>query len=168
MLFADRTERDMQSKAIYFGLAVGGSIYHKFEYRREFVDERRLSMRFQRTGVYDALIFKVAHTTTEGRNDSALLHSFWQTLHHLALRILTKEYLFILIDANTRTGTRVKGGGYDKSKVLRDNGCDVLTENGKRVLIFAANKMYRSHEHIVCCARKGGISYCVDVKASAA
>ena len=47
-----------------------------------------------------------------------------------------REYVFVLTDANARTGKRGKGGEAD-SKVLGAYGRDKLNENGKILLGFA-------------------------------
>ena len=48
-----------------------------------------------------------------------------------------REYVFILTDANVRTGKRGEGGGETDIKVLGANGRDKLNENGKLLLGFA-------------------------------
>ena len=47
------------------------------------------------------------------------------------------EYVFVLTDANARTGKRGKGGGEADNKVLGAYGRDVLNENDKLLLGFA-------------------------------
>ena len=54
----------------------------------------------------------------------------------------TREYVFVLTDANTRTGKRAEGGRGADSKVLGGYGRDMLNENGKLLLGFAeVNKL---------------------------
>ena len=48
-----------------------------------------------------------------------------------------REYVFVLTDANARTGKRGEGGGEADIKVLGANGGDKLNENGKLLLGFA-------------------------------
>ena len=48
-----------------------------------------------------------------------------------------REYVFVLADANARTGKRGEGGGEADSKVLGAYGRDKLNENGKLLLGFA-------------------------------
>ena len=48
-----------------------------------------------------------------------------------------REYVFVLTDANARTGKRGEGGGETDSKVLGAYGRDKLNENGKLLLGFA-------------------------------
>ena len=45
--------------------------------------------------------------------------------------VLAREHVFVLTDANARTGKRGEGGGETGSKVLGAYGRDVLNENGK-------------------------------------
>ena len=61
--------------------------------------------------------------------------------------IPARKYVFVLTDANTRTGKRDEGGGEADSKVLGVYGRDVLNENGKLLLSFAEDK--KSSEHFV-------------------
>ena len=48
-----------------------------------------------------------------------------------------REHVFVLTDANARTGKRGEGGGETESKVLGAYGRDVLNGNGKLLLGFA-------------------------------
>ena len=50
-----------------------------------------------------------------------------------------REYVFVLTDANARTGKRGERGGEAGSKVLGAYGRDKLNENGKVLLGFAEN-----------------------------
>ena len=140
------------------GLAVRESICRRSEYSSNFVDERLMSMRFKTTGIYDAVNFIVAYAPTEVSNNAELKRDFWQKLNDLVQRIPRKECLFVLMDANARTGKRVEGGGEDSGKVLGAYGRDVLNENGKRLLNFAANnKLALTNTFFSAC--KGGISH---------
>ena len=47
------------------------------------------------------------------------------------------EHVFVLADANSRTGKKREGGGETDSKLLVAYGRDVLNENGKLLLRFA-------------------------------
>ena len=48
--------------------------------------------------------------------DIELKRIFWQKLKDLVEQIPTKECLFVLMDANARTGQRMEGCGDDESK----------------------------------------------------
>ena len=50
-----------------------------------------------------------------------------------------REHVFVLTDANARTGKRGERGGETDSKVLGAYGRDVLNENGKLLLGFAGD-----------------------------
>ena len=70
--------------------------------------------------------------------------------------IPTKECLFVLVDANARTGKRMSGCG--DGRVLGAYGRDELNNNGKRLLTFAKdNKLALTNT--VFSTRKGGISH---------
>ena len=51
--------------------------------------------------------------------------------------VSAREYVFVLTDANARTGKRSEGGEKTDSKVLGANDRDKLYENGKLLLDFA-------------------------------
>ena len=68
------------------------------------------------------------------------------------------EYIFVLTDANARTGKRGEGGGEADSKVLDAYGRDKLNENGKLLLGFAEdNKLALLNTFF--CTPKNGVSY---------
>ena len=70
-------------------------------------------------------------------------------------RIPRKEYLFVLMDANARTGMREVGGADSGKKILRAYGRDELNEHGKRLLTFAANNKL-ALTNTFSSTRKGG------------
>ena len=51
--------------------------------------------------------------------------------------VRAREYVFVLTDANARTGKRGEGGGEADSKMLGAYGRDKLNENGELLLDFA-------------------------------
>ena len=69
-----------------------------------------------------------------------------------------REYVFVLTDANARTGKRSEGGEEADSKVLGADGRDVLNENGKLLLGFAEEKMLAILNTLFC-SPKSGVSY---------
>ena len=69
-----------------------------------------------------------------------------------------REYIFVLTDANARTGKRGEGGGEADSKVLDANGRDKLNENGKLLLGFAEENNLALLNTFVC-TPKSGVSY---------
>ena len=69
-----------------------------------------------------------------------------------------REYVFVLTDANARTGKRDEGGGQADSKVLGAYGRENLNENGKLLLGFAEdNKLAILNTFF--CTPKRGVSY---------
>ena len=73
--------------------------------------------------------------------------------------VLAREYVFVLTDANTRTGKRGEGGGEADSKVLGAYDRDVLNEYGKLLLSFAEdNKLALLNTNSIYIP-KSGVSY---------
>ena len=79
-------------------------------------------------------------------------------MEDLVEQIPTKEFLFVLMDTNARTGQRVVGCGDDESRGLGAYGRDVLNASGKQPIAFATIcKLPLTH--ICFNTRKGGISH---------
>ena len=75
---------------------------------------------------------------------------------HMVEQIPTKEFLFVLVDANASTGNGMEGCG--DCRVLAAYGRDELNSNGKHLLAFASdNKLAVTNTFFS--ARKGGISH---------
>ena len=69
-----------------------------------------------------------------------------------------REYVFVLTDANARTGKRGEEGGKAGSKMLGAYDRDELDENGKILLSFAEdNKL--ALLNTLFCTPKNGVSY---------
>ena len=88
----------------------------------------------------------------------------WQKAKYMAALNCTvasvpaREYVFVLTDANARTGKRDEGGGETESKVLGAYGRDKLNENGKLLLGFAGdNKLALLNTFF--CIPKSVVSY---------
>ena len=62
---------------------------------------------------------------------------YMATLHCTAASVPARECIFVLTDANARTGKRGEGGKAADSKVLGAYGREMLNENGKLLLGFA-------------------------------
>ena len=67
-------------------------------------------------------------------------HAFWTSLDRVVEEVPKHEELFVLMDANARTGRREKGqvGSKDR-KILGAYGRDTLNDNGELLLSFDNN-----------------------------
>ena len=140
------------------GLAVKEEICRRSAYTHDFIDERLMSMRFETTDECAAINFVAAYAPTEASKAVEPKRVFWETLGDLVDRVLRKEYLFVLMDANARTGMREGGGGDSGNKVLGAYGRDELNENGRHLLTFAANNNL-ALTNTFFNTRKGGVSH---------
>ena len=138
-------------------LAVKESICKTSKFTREDVNERLMSMRFEISGQHQAVNFVVGYAPTEP-SDSEKKRAFWHRLDSLVQRIPKKEALFVLMDANARTGLKIEGERTEDDGVLGAYGRDELNSNGKRLLNFATdNKLAVTNTFFS--TRKGGISH---------
>ena len=81
----------------------------------------------------------MAYAPTETHNASNK-QAFWTTLVRAVKEVLRHEQLFVLMDANARTGRREKGGvGSKDKKILGAYVRDTLNGNGELRLSFANN-----------------------------
>ena len=88
--------------------------------------------------------------------NTQLKKEYWKKLGHMIEQIPTKECLFVLVDANARTGTRIDGCG--DGRVLGAYGRDKLNNNGKHLLTFTKdNKLALTNTFFS--TRKGGVSH---------
>ena len=78
-------------------------------------------------------------------------------LNCTVVSVPAREYVFVLTDANVRTGKRGEGGEAG-SKVLGAYGRDKLNENGKVLLGFAENNKLALLNTLFCIL-KSGVSY---------
>ena len=116
-----------------------------------------MSIRFEMSGQHQAVNFVVGYAPTEP-SDSEKKRAFWHRLDSLVQRIPKKEWLFVLMDANARTGEKIEGGGTEDDGVLGAHGRDELNNNGKSLLNFATdNKLAVTNTFFS--TRKGGISH---------
>ena len=85
------------------------------------------------------LRFFVAYAPTETQNASNK-HAFWTSLDRAAEEVPKHEQLFVLMEANARSGTREKEQVRKKdSQILGAYGRDTLNDNGELLLSFANN-----------------------------
>ena len=80
--------------------------------------------------------FVVAYAPTEEAPEGQKAN-YMAALNCTVASLPAREYVFVLTDANARTGKRGDGGGEAGNKVLGAYGRDKLNENGKLLLGFA-------------------------------
>ena len=138
-------------------LAVKESICKTSKFTREDVNERLMSMRFGMSGQHQAVNFVVGYAPMEP-SDSEKKRAFWHKLGSLVQRIPKKGCIFVLMDANARTGEKIEGEKTEDDGVLGAYGRDELNNNGKRLLNFATdNKLAVTNTFFS--TRKGSISH---------
>ena len=140
------------------GLAVKESICSNSTYTTEYVDECLMAMRFEISGQSGAVNFVSAYAPTEVRKDETK-QAFWDRLDSLVQRIPAKECVYVLMDANARTGRRTEEGeSVHNEGILGTYGRDELNDNGKLLLSFATdNKLAIMNTFFS--TRKGGVSH---------
>ena len=122
------------------GLAVKESIIREATWTQELTNERLMSMIFNLTGKSNAITFIVAYgprdTVSNTREQKDV---FWTDLESAVSRVPSSDYLFVLIDANARTGVRT--GEEEDCKVIGAYGRDtrVSDSNGTSLLRFAGD-----------------------------
>ena len=105
----------------------------------EFISDRLLKVTLELRGQAKAVTFFVAYAPTETHNASNK-HAFGTTLDRAVKEVPRHEQLFVLMDANARTGRREKGGvGRKDSKILGAYSRDTLNDKGELLLSFANN-----------------------------
>ena len=120
------------------GLAVKESIIREATWTQELTNERLMSMTFNLTGKSNAVTFIVAWPTDTVSSTREQKAVFWTDLESAVSRVPSSDYLFVLIDANARTGVRM---GEEDWKVVgayvRDTR--VSDSNGTSLLRFAGD-----------------------------
>ena len=121
------------------GLVVKESIIREATWTQELTNERLMWMTFNLTGKSNAVTFIVAYgptnTMSNTREQKAV---FWADLESAVSRVPSSDYLFVLIDANARTGVRMVE---EDCKVIGAYGRDtrVSDSNGTSLLRFAVD-----------------------------
>ena len=121
------------------GLAVKESIIRKATWTQELTNERLMSMTFNLTGKSNAVTFVVAYSPTDTvSNTREQKNVFWADLECAVSRVPRSDYLFVLIDANAKTGVRM---GEEDCKVIGTYGRDIRVgdSNGTSLLRFAGD-----------------------------
>ena len=120
------------------GLAVRTSITRAAR-PPEFISDRLLKVTLELRGRAKAVTFFVAYAPTE-THDASKKHAFRTTLDRAVKNVPRHEQLFVLMDANARTGRREKGGvGSKDNTILGAYGRDTVNDNGELLLSFANN-----------------------------
>ena len=106
------------------GLAVKKSVVSKSTWTQDLTKERLMSMTFNLTVKSNAFTFVVAYgvTATAVSNTWEQKDAFRADLDSAVSRVPSSDYLFILIDANARTGVRI---GEENCKVIGGYGKDI-------------------------------------------
>ena len=124
------------------GLSVKESIIREATWTQGLTNERLMSMTFNLTGKSNAVTFVVACGPTDTvSNTREQKDAFWADLKSAVRRVSSSDYLFVLIDANARTGVRM---GEKDCKVIGAYGRDTRVSdiNGTSLLRFASeNKL---------------------------
>ena len=121
------------------GLAVKESIIRDATWTHKLMNERLMSMTFNFTGKSNAVTFVVAYGPTDTVSKTQeQKHVFWADLESAVSRVPSTVYLFVLIDANARTGVRM---GEEDCKVIGAYGRDtrMSDSNGTSLWRFAGD-----------------------------
>ena len=121
------------------GHAVRKSISRTEARPPEFISDRLLEATLELCGRARAVTFVVGYAPTNTQSVGKK-NAFWTALERVAKEVPEHEQLFVLMDANARTGRRGGGKlGSEEFKVLGAYGRDYLNDNGERLLSFSAN-----------------------------
>ena len=127
----------------------------------EFVSDRLLKAILEVRDRAKAVAFVVAYAPTETQSASNN-QAFWTTLDRAVQDVAKHEQLFVLMNANARTGRREKGGvGSKDNKNLGAYGRDTLNKNGQLLLFFANNHVPTLMDTFFS-TPKGGVSHYFD------
>ena len=121
------------------GLAVHKSISRAEARPPELISDRLLKVMLELHGRVRAVTFVVGYAPTDTKSVGKK-NAFWTALERVVKEMPEHEQLFVLMDANARTGRW--GGGKlrnEECKVLGTYGRDTLNDNGERLLSFSAN-----------------------------
>ena len=121
------------------GLAAKEPIIRKATWTQELTNECLMSMIFNLTGKSNSVAFVVAYGPTDTvSNTREQKDVFWADLESDVSRVPRSDYLFVLIEANARTGVRMEE---EDCKVIGAYGKDtrVSDSNGTSLLRFAGD-----------------------------
>ena len=113
-------------------------------------------MRFELPRESFAVNLVVAYAPAEANLNAQMKRSIGKIMRDMVEQISTKKCLFVLVDADARTGKRMEG--CDDCRALEAYARDELNRNRKRLLAFASdNKLALTNTFFS--ARKAGISH---------
>ena len=139
------------------GLAVRTSITRAAR-PPEFISDHLLKVTLELRDRVKAVTFFVAYAPTETQNASNK-HKFGTILERAVEQVPKHEQLFVLIDANARTGRREKGEvGSKDGKILGAYSRNTHNDNGE-LLLFFANNHYLALVNTFLSTPKSGVSY---------
>ena len=145
------------------GLAVKTSITRTAR-PPEFISDHLLKVTLELRGRAKAVTFFVAYAPTETQN-ARNKHAFWTTLYRAVKQVPKHEQLFVLMDANARTGRREEGGvGSKDNKIIGTYGRDTLNNNGELLLLSFANNHDLAIVNTFFSTPKGGVSHTFNVR----
>ena len=105
----------------------------------EFISDRLLKVTLELRGRAKAVTFVVAYAPNELQNPSNK-HLFWTSVDKTVKEVPKHEQLFVLMDANARTGRREKRQVRSKDiKIFDAYGRDTLNDHGELLMSFANN-----------------------------
>ena len=120
------------------GLAVPKSIARADARSPEFTSDRLLKVTLELSGRARAVTFAGGYAPTDTQS-LGKKNVFWTALERAMKEVSEHEKLFVLMDANARTGRRGRGKmGREECKVLGAYGRDTLYDNSERLLLFSA------------------------------
>ena len=111
------------------GLAVREKITGAIVHPTEFINERLLKVKLKSRGRASAVAFVVAYGPTKSSRDEGKKRSFCTAFGRAVNEVPRHEQLFVLMDANARTGRRGGGGpGSEHCGVLGAYGGETHNE----------------------------------------
>ena len=122
------------------GLATRESITRAVVRPPKPINERLLKATLTLHGRASAVSFVVVYGVTDVRVTRAKNRAFWAALDRAVKEVPKHEQLFVLMDANARTGRRGCGRpGNEHCGALGAHGRDTGNDNGEFLLAFASN-----------------------------
>ena len=121
----------------------------------ECISARLLKARISIKSNFVAFVVAYAPTMEVPEGQKA---KYMAALNCTVASVPARKYVFVLTDANARTGKRGESGGEADSKVLGAYGRDKLNENGKLLLRFAEDNKLALLDTFFC-TPKSGVSY---------